>query len=183
MQCVCGLEFNKFEHARHAAQCDAFWNTIYEEMRRIKRELLHPDVPVSTTDYMRWKSPGFPHVATLRAWQPWPEIQRNAGTGVYVRKPLEPRPHGRPGRPLKQPTLPEAPEHWHSLLEDGRCIAAEAPFECIVNMLVEMVHVAKAEADGHLGHYTNRLTDAEKQIVRLDAQEFLAEWGNASLHD
>lgn len=182
MECFCGAEFNRFEYSLHAPHCDAFWNAIYEEIRRIKREHLVGDVPVSTNDYKRWKQAHFPHYITLRNWRSWQAIQENAGTGVYVRKPLAPRLPGRPGRPLKQPTLPEAPDHWASLLEDGRCIAAEAPFECIINMLVEMVHVAKAEADGHLGHYTNRLTDAEKQLVRLDAQKFLAEWSHASLH-
>ena len=182
MECFCGSEFNRFEYSRHAPHCNAFWDAVYEEMRRIKREHLHGDTIVSTNDYKRWKQPHFPHYITLRNWQAWETIQRNAGTGIYVRKPLAPRLPGRPGRPLKQPTLPEAPDHWRYLLEDGRCIAAEAPFECIINMLVEMVHVAKAEADGHLGHYTNRLTDEEKQLVRLDAQEFLAEWSYASLY-
>lgn len=86
-RCACGLEFGGYERLNaHRRNCEAFWQSVYAEMERIAIVLYGRPMAISTDEWVRYKSEGFPSWTTFKKWgRRWHVIQEAAGTGVSVR--------------------------------------------------------------------------------------------------
>lgn len=95
MQCACGFQqktgrpnIDAKAMNQHCRTCAAYWEAVYEEMRRIALEQFGGLVPVSRQMWNEFRSGDFPTSDAMVKWEPvvkWPEVQAAAGLGVLKR--------------------------------------------------------------------------------------------------
>lgn len=92
MRCACGVQSSGnsvraiSELNKHRRTCQAFWESIYNDMARIAIETYGQPAPISQTDWNKYRSPLLPSWEMMRKWSPaWSQIQASAGLGQSSR--------------------------------------------------------------------------------------------------
>ncbi len=90
--CPCGYEppRGKYNGKRtlyaHRRQCPTFWQSVYDEMKRIAMVLYDAEIAISWEEWNRYRGEGFPTADTMKAWgHPWEVLQLQSGLGVSSR--------------------------------------------------------------------------------------------------
>lgn len=107
MNCVCGYhDTGKYRLNRHRRQCSQFWQSVYDEMKRIALARYGRVVAISKDEWDSYRPLGYPNCKMMYEWgKPWRQVQEESGHGVSI--------EGRGAAVLKGPPIQQP--RWDSL--------------------------------------------------------------------